>query len=74
MKTVPISKLSTSVELDTDTVSPDSLKAAFDVAVDALLSRADGHLLALDWNTLAAAVHDGGDGESRLVVRAGVLR
>lgn len=60
-------------DIDTDAVGPDCLKAAFDVAIDALLSRADGHRVALNWNSLEVALHRRDDEDSMLVLRAAVL-
>lgn len=70
---MPITKMSTGVELDTDSISPDSLKAAFDVAIDSLLSRANRNVMALDWNSLEVALHRLSDEDTTLVVRAGVI-
>lgn len=67
-------RLSTVVELDTHAVGPDSLKAAFDVAIAALLSRADGYRVGLDWNSVEFALDRRSDEDTQLVVRAAVLR
>lgn len=65
-------RMSGVVELDSDAVGPDSLKAAFDVAVDALLLRASRHGKGLDWNTLEMALSTSVE-ETLVVVRAQVL-
>lgn len=70
----PILFLAVSQDLDTDAVSPDCLKAAFDVAIDALVSRAEGHRIALNWNSLEVALHRRSDEDSMLVLRAETLR
>ncbi len=64
--------MGTTIELDTDAISPDSLKAAFSAAVDALLSRADRKLVALNWNSLEVALTPISDSDTLLVLRAGV--
>lgn len=68
-----IAFLAVTQDIDTDAVSPDCLKAAFDVAVDALVSRADGHRIALNWNSLEVALHRRSDEDTLLVLRAAVL-
>lgn len=65
-------RLSSTVELDTEAVGPDSLKAAFDVAIDALLSRSARNGQAVDWETAEMALTHCA-GETLVVVRAGIL-
>jgi hypothetical protein len=61
-------KVSARVTLDTDHVSPDSLKAGFDCVVDRLLNHSDP----VDWGTLQFALSNRGE-ETDLIVRAATL-
>lgn len=61
-------KVSSLVTLDTDHISPDSLKAGFDCVIDRLFNHSDP----VDWSTLQFALSKRG-AETDLIVRAVTL-
>lgn len=65
-------RTSGSVTLDTDAISPDSLKAAFALVVDRLTQASSRSGIALDWNTAEMAQGRRGE-ETDIVVRVAVL-
>lgn len=69
-------RLGVGVEVDTDAISPECLKAAFDVTVDRLFQRANEKpegAVALDWSTLEFALHSRADNVTHVVLRAEIL-
>lgn len=67
-----LQRLSASVLVDTDEVSPECLKASFAYVVDALARSADRVGVAIDWNTVEMAQNRRGP-ETDIVLRAGVV-
>jgi hypothetical protein len=61
------------VEMDTDAVSPDCLKAAFIVAIDTLAQRVERAGDTINWNTLQMALHESAPETTRLTLRADIL-
>lgn len=69
-----IVKTSALVEMDTDAISPDCLKAALDIAIDTLGTKAERASTGIDWGTIEFALRHDPDGEtSKLVLRAETL-
>lgn len=65
-------KMMMQVPMDTSCVSPDSLKAAFEVAVDVLGQRAERAGSHLNWNRFEMALHESGP-DTTMVVRTETL-
>lgn len=74
-KTPQLESLTVTQDLDTDAINPDVLKTTFDVVIDSLVSRAEGHRVALNWNSIKIALVEKPDPkESMLVMKAEVLQ
>lgn len=65
--------VSSQFDLDTDGISPDSIKAALDFAMGRMAAFAEGRGDSIDWNSFEFALHDNGDATTKVVTRASVL-
>lgn len=61
------------IALDSDCVSPDSIRAAVEVGIDQIMTVAEKTGMHPNWNEFRAVLIDNGRGETRVTITTGVL-